>query len=176
MGLVCVDVSGSVCLCGCAGVRRRQRDGGRPPHAQTHKHTTSNKTHKHTKHTTTQQITTLKPQQTLYEKAEVNPYAGCLPSIATIPVFIGLYRSLTQVAKEGLLDTEGFYWIPNLAGPTSIDVRGTEWLWPLVDGAPPIGWDEAGAYLVLPALLVVAQYASSKIITPPVSDRQSGVL
>jgi len=35
--------------------------------------------------------------KTLYEKAEVNPYAGCLPSIATIPVFIGLYRSLTQV-------------------------------------------------------------------------------
>jgi YidC/Oxa1 family membrane protein insertase len=35
--------------------------------------------------------------KTLYEKAEVNPYAGCLPSLATIPVFIGLYRSLTQV-------------------------------------------------------------------------------
>jgi hypothetical protein len=35
--------------------------------------------------------------KTLYAKAEVNPYAGCLPSIATIPVFIGLYRSLTEV-------------------------------------------------------------------------------
>jgi membrane protein insertase Oxa1/YidC/SpoIIIJ len=32
--------------------------------------------------------------------------AGCLPSIATIPIFIGLYRSLTNVATEGLLDTE----------------------------------------------------------------------
>jgi hypothetical protein len=28
----------------------------------------------------------------LYEKAGVNPLAGCLPSLATIPIFIGLYR------------------------------------------------------------------------------------
>lgn len=28
----------------------------------------------------------------LYKDAGVNPLAGCLPTIATIPVFIGLYR------------------------------------------------------------------------------------
>jgi YidC/Oxa1 family membrane protein insertase len=28
----------------------------------------------------------------LYEMAGVNPLAGCLPSLATIPIFIGLYR------------------------------------------------------------------------------------
>ena len=44
---------------------------------------------------------------------------------------------------------------------------GISWLWPLVDGAPPIGWDEASRYLVLPVLLVVAQFVSSAIITPP---------
>ncbi|KAI8474487.1 MAG: 60Kd inner membrane protein-domain-containing protein [Monoraphidium minutum] len=106
--------------------------------------------------------------KTLYAKAEVNPYAGCLPTIATIPVFIGLYRSLSQVAEEGLLESEGFYWIPNLAGPTSIAARGTEWLLPFVDGAPPIGWAGAAPYLVLPVLLVVAQAISSKIISPPI--------
>jgi YidC/Oxa1 family membrane protein insertase len=104
----------------------------------------------------------------LYDKAEVNPTAGCLPSLATIPVFIGLYRSLTQVAEEGLLDAEGFYWIPDLSAPTSVAARGTEWLFPFVDGAPPIGWDAAARYLVLPALLVVAQWASSSVISPPV--------
>jgi hypothetical protein len=46
--------------------------------------------------------------------------SGCLPSLATIPIFIGLYRSLTNVANEGLLDTQGFYWIPTLAGPTTM--------------------------------------------------------
>ncbi|KAK9804849.1 hypothetical protein WJX72_008595 [[Myrmecia] bisecta] len=108
----------------------------------------------------------------LYKKAGVNPYAGCLPSLATIPIFIGLYNSLTNVAGEGLLDAEGFYWLPSLAGPTTIAARragsGLEWLVPFQDGHPPIGWHDAGAYLLLPFLLVVAQYISSAIITPPV--------
>jgi YidC/Oxa1 family membrane protein insertase len=148
--------------------------------------------------------------------------AGCLPSLATIPIFIGLYRSLTNVATEGLLDTQGFYWIPTLAGtavnvgvatfhehcrpfwcsgvcshwtaaddicltcsvcvcvcvlhiatgPTTIAARqagsGTEWLYPFVEGAPPIGWHDARAYLVLPVLLILCQYVSSSIISPPI--------
>ncbi|KAG7668761.1 hypothetical protein Ndes2437B_g07169 [Nannochloris sp. 'desiccata'] len=108
----------------------------------------------------------------LYEKAGVNPLAGCLPSIATIPIFIGLYRSLTSVAATGELDNQGFYWIPSLAGPTSIAAQkagtGTAWLFPLIDGAPPIGWDNASKYLVLPIALVIAQWISSAIISPPV--------
>lgn len=28
----------------------------------------------------------------LYKNAGINPLAGCLPTLATIPVFIGLYR------------------------------------------------------------------------------------
>jgi YidC/Oxa1 family membrane protein insertase len=67
-----------------------------------------------------------------------------------------------------LFDVAGFYWIPTLAGPTSLDNRGTEWLFPLVDGAPPIGWDAASHYLVLPILLVICQYISSAIISPPI--------
>lgn len=108
----------------------------------------------------------------LYEKAGVNPLAGCLPTLATIPIFIGLYRSLTSVAAQGDLDNAGFYWIPSLAGPTSVAAQkagaGTEWLFPFVDGAPPIGWLAAGQYLALPIALIVAQYISSAIITPPI--------
>ena len=52
----------------------------------------------------------------LYELAKVNPAAGCLPSIATIPIFIGLYKSLSNVANSGALDSEGFFWVPSLAG------------------------------------------------------------
>lgn len=44
----------------------------------------------------------------LYEQAGVNPLAGCLPSIATIPIFIGLYRSLMAASNEGLFE-EGTY-------------------------------------------------------------------
>lgn len=34
---------------------------------------------------------------------------------------------------------------------------GTAWLFPFVDGAPPIGWDLASRYLALPIALVIAQ-------------------
>ena len=47
---------------------------------------------------------------------------------------------------------------------------GGSWLFPLQNGAPPIGWHDASAYLVLPVLLVVSQYVSQKIISPPSSD------
>ena len=125
--------------------------------------------------------------------------AGCLPSLATIPIFIGLFRSFSNFASSGelagrggccwagrrggersaarwhgrwvggwvhppcththththrspprespLLPPPGFYWIPSLAGPTTMAAQragnATAWLFPLVDGAPPIGWDEA---------------------------------
>lgn len=47
---------------------------------------------------------------------------------------------------------------------------GLSWLFPFVDGHPPIGWHDAGAYLVLPALLVLSQYASQKLVTPQSND------
>ncbi|XVE92271.1 hypothetical protein REPUB_Repub01dG0082300 [Reevesia pubescens] len=103
----------------------------------------------------------------LYKLAGINPLAGCLPTLATIPVWIGLYRALSNVADEGLL-TEGFFWIPSLAGPTTIAARqnggGISWLFPFVDGQPPLGWSDTFAYLVLPVFLVVSQYISVQIM------------
>ncbi|GFP82347.1 inner membrane protein ppf-1 chloroplastic [Phtheirospermum japonicum] len=109
----------------------------------------------------------------LYKQAGVNPLAGCLPTLATIPVWIGLYQALSNVANEGLL-TEGFFWIPSLGGPTTIAARqsgaGISWLFPFVDGHPPLGWQDTAAYLVLPVLLVVSQYVSMEIMKPPQTD------
>ena len=42
------------------------------------------------------------------------------------------------------------------------------WLYPFVDGHPPIGWDEASRYLALPVLLVIAQFISTAVISPPI--------
>ncbi|EEF31010.1 inner membrane protein PPF-1, chloroplastic [Ricinus communis] len=109
----------------------------------------------------------------LYRQAGVNPLAGCFPTLATIPVWIGLYQALSNVANEGLL-TEGFFWIPSLGGPTTIAARqsgsGISWLFPFVDGHPPLGWYDTAAYLVLPVLLVVSQYVSMEIMKPPQTD------
>eukprot|EP00887_Chlorella_sp_A99_P007009 scaffold2.g7009.t1 len=124
----------------------------------------------------------------LYEKAGVNPLAGCLPSLATIPIFIGLYRSLSDFASSGDIATEGFYWIPSLAGPTTVAAQragaGIQWLYPFIDGVPPVGWETAVRYLVLPVAVVLAQarvavifvlqlmsgarYISTAIVAPPV--------
>jgi YidC/Oxa1 family membrane protein insertase len=52
-----------------------------------------------------------------YQTNEINPLAGCLPSLVQIPVFIGLYRAVLDLAKENKLD-EGFLFLPNLEGPT----------------------------------------------------------
>lgn len=109
----------------------------------------------------------------LYRQAGVNPLAGCFPTLATIPVWIGLYQALSNVANEGLL-TEGFFWIPSLGGPTTIAARqsgsGISWLFPFVDGHPPLGWSDTAAYLVLPVLLVISQYVSMELMKPPQTD------
>eukprot|EP00891_Asterochloris_glomerata_P004985 jgi/Astpho2/4985/Aster-06718 len=105
----------------------------------------------------------------LYKKAGVNPLAGCLPTLATLPVWIGLYRALSNVANEGLL-TEGWFWIPSLAGPSTLASRtnggGFSWLFPFQNGAPPIGWHDAICYLILPAALVASQFITQKILSP----------
>lgn len=109
----------------------------------------------------------------LYKLAGINPLAGCLPTLATIPIWIGLYRALSNVANEGLL-TEGFFWIPSLAGPTTVAARqtgsGTSWLFPFIDGHPPLGWSDSFAYLVLPVLLIITQYISVQIMQPSQSN------
>ncbi|CAL4920081.1 unnamed protein product [Urochloa decumbens] len=112
----------------------------------------------------------------LYKLSGVDPLAGCLPTLVTIPVWIGLYRALSNVANEGLL-TEGFFWIPSLAGPTTIAARqnggGLSWLFPFTDGHPPLGWSDTLAYLVLPVLLVISQYISAQVMQPPQSNDPS---
>jgi hypothetical protein len=52
-----------------------------------------------------------------YQTNEINPLAGCLPSIVQIPVFIGLYRAVLELAQANKLD-ESFLFLPNLEGPT----------------------------------------------------------
>ena len=53
----------------------------------------------------------------VYQTNEVNPLAGCIPSIVQIPVFIGLYRAVLNLAKDNALN-EPFLFLPNLEGPT----------------------------------------------------------
>ena len=103
----------------------------------------------------------------LYEMTETNPLAGCLPAIAQIPVFIALYRSVLNLAFDQKIG-EGFFFVPNLEGPTYDNGRGIQWLtenW--VDGVPSLGWHDTLAFLALPVALVLTQSVSMRVLTPP---------
>ena len=113
-------------------------------------------------------------QMALYKEHGVNPLGGCLPLLVQMPIWIGLYRALIQLSTEGLLN-QGFFWIPSLAGPVSDNFATSfppDWLWPFVNGAPPQGWADTIAYLILPVLLVVSQVYMQNMMTPPTTDPQ----
>lgn len=103
----------------------------------------------------------------LFEDANANPLSGCLISILQLPILIGLYRSITLLAKDGQLQ-EPFLWIPSLEGPVSApDYRGMEWLtqgW--IDGHPSLGWETTLAYLIMPVVLVLGQKVTMQVLTP----------
>jgi len=114
--------------------------------------------------------------QRLYQDNQVNPLAGCLPSLAQIPIFIGLYRSVLNLAKEDKL-TESFLWLPSLEGPVSDYTQGIGWLTGNAEAGlnwsgtnPPLGWHDTLCYLVLPIALVISQYISTAILTPKTDD------
>mmetsp|Transcript_26862 Transcript_26862/g.62794 ORF Transcript_26862/g.62794 Transcript_26862/m.62794 type:complete len:439 (-) Transcript_26862:256-1572(-) len=104
----------------------------------------------------------------LYQENNVNPLAGCIPSIVQIPVFIGLYRAVLDLANENALD-ESFLWLPSLEGPTygADPSKGSAWLFDnWADGVPSLGWADTSAFLILPVFLVISQFASMELMTP----------
>lgn len=110
----------------------------------------------------------------LFEDANANPLAGCLISILQLPILIGLYRSITLLAKDGELQ-EPFLWIPSLEGPVSAenDYRGLQWLtqgW--FDGHPALGWGATLAFLIMPVVLVLGQSLTMNILTPQIDTEK----
>ncbi len=92
----------------------------------------------------------------LYREHGVNPMAGCLPMIIQMPIWIGLYRALLQMASDGLLHG-GFLWVPSLAQPT-----GLSWI------TSPANWvfPDTALYLILPIITLVTQVIVQRMITP----------
>lgn len=111
----------------------------------------------------------------LFEDAGTNPLSGCLFSLLQIPVFLGLYRGVTLLAKDGTLN-EPFLWIPSLEGPVSApDYRGLEWLtegWTTVNSVPTpsLGWSTTLAFLVMPVVLVLGQKVTMSALSPEQPD------
>eukprot|EP00930_Biecheleria_cincta_P095816 TRINITY_DN87721_c0_g1_i1.p1 TRINITY_DN87721_c0_g1~~TRINITY_DN87721_c0_g1_i1.p1 ORF type:complete len:563 (+),score=138.53 TRINITY_DN87721_c0_g1_i1:70-1758(+) len=110
----------------------------------------------------------------LYDDCGVNPLGGCFPSLIQAPIFIGLYRSIVKLAEINPKFQEPFLWIPSLAGPVDSGKPSLDWLLvsKLQDSwEPEMGRQNAIAYCILPFLLVVSQFITTKISNPTVGDQ-----
>jgi len=108
----------------------------------------------------------------IYQEEQVNPLAGCIPSLIQLPVFIGLYRAVLNLAKDNKLN-EPFLWLPNLEGPVygADPTKGSDWIlkgWE--NGVPSLGWPDTAAFLTIPVILVVSQFISQQLMTPKSDD------
>ncbi|KAG7355998.1 membrane protein insertase, YidC/Oxa1 family protein [Nitzschia inconspicua] len=104
----------------------------------------------------------------VYQTNQVNPLAGCIPSLVQIPVFVGLYRAVLDLAQENKLD-EPFLWLPSLEGPVygADPTKGSAWLFEgWSNGVPSLGWEDTISFLVLPVFLILSQYLSMELMTP----------
>ena len=104
----------------------------------------------------------------LFQAANVNPLAGCLPAFAQIPIFISLYRALQNLVAQNKLD-EGFLWIPDLEGPTYNAPPGQtfDWIKTAIEGNPILGQHDTLAFLTIPLILFISQTISMKVLQPP---------
>lgn len=102
----------------------------------------------------------------VYQDNQVNPLAGCIPSLVQLPVFIGLYRAVLNLAKEDKLN-EPFLWLPNLEGPVygADPSSASSWLFSgWVDGVPSLGWEDTLAFLTIPVILIISQSVSMNLM------------
>lgn len=103
-------------------------------------------------------------QMDLYKKEGVNPLAGCLPLVLQLPVFVGLYQSLSQsfsLRQSSFL--WGYTWIKDLSAP---------------DQLFPFGIDlpKLGPYFNLLPVISVAQMMLQMIyMSPPATTPEAAM-
>jgi len=93
----------------------------------------------------------------LYKEHGINPLgglAGCLPTLAQLPILIGLYSAIRDPAFFHALNASPhFLWIANLSHPATV--------------SHPITW-------ILPALAGATTFVQSKMMAPPAAPPGEG--
>jgi YidC/Oxa1 family membrane protein insertase len=109
----------------------------------------------------------------LYRKYNISPLSGCLPMLLQLPIFMGLYRSLSVDVelRQAPLISEAVRWCSNLGAPDMA------WYWePFLPGflASPYGY--LGPYLnILPLITIGLFIWQQKMFMPPPTDDQSAM-
>lgn len=116
-----------------------------------------------------------KAQQDLFREHNYNPLSGCLPIFIQMPVFIGLYRSLSVAIelRDAPLISHSVRWCSNLAAPDML----YDWHWfmpAFVNNG--VGIFGLGPYFnLLPILTIVLFIWQQKMFMPPPADEQAAM-
>jgi len=115
-----------------------------------------------------QQQETLK----LYQTEKVNPAAGCLPILLTIPVFFALYKTLSVTIE--MRHAPFFGWIHDLSAQDPASVINLFGLLPFNPHTVPLigAWIAIGVW---PILYGVSMLALQKLSPPPTDATQAAI-
>ena len=110
-----------------------------------------------------------KAQRELFAKHGYNPLSGCLPLVVQMPIFIGLYRSLSvDLELRGAPLLWDGAWASNLAAPDKM----YHWLEFMPNFV--LGW--LGPYFNLLPLITIALFiVQQKMFMPPPTDEQAAM-
>lgn len=111
-----------------------------------------------------------KAQQELFRKHNYNPLAGCLPMFIQLPIFIGLYRSLSVdiELRQAPLISESVRWASNLSAPDQL-FSWEAWM-------PAFVQSWLGPYFnLLPCITIALFIWQQKMFMPPPTDEQAAL-
>lgn len=112
----------------------------------------------------------------LYDEVGVNPLSALLPILVQLPIFVGLFRAIGQLARQDDHFKEPFLWIPSLSGPVASGNPTLDWL--LKSQAadhfePLVGWHDAGLYCVLPVIVILSQVLAGRMSSSDANQDQT---
>lgn len=99
------------------------------------------------------------------QEVNLKMFAGCLPLLAQMPIFIALYRAL-QVSVDLRMAPFHLFgnWIDNLASPDAMFALGF--------AVPWLGWTD---FNLLPLLSIVLMQLNQKLTMPPPADEEQAM-
>ena len=109
--------------------------------------------------------------QKLYKKYKLNPMASCLPMFIQLPIFIGLYRTVsTDVSLRQKPLIPSWDWCANLAGPDQFTLFPS-WMPEMLIGK---GTGYFGPYFnLLPIVTCALFIIQQKVLMPKATDDQT---
>lgn len=115
----------------------------------------------------------IKAQRELQQRVGFNPLSGCLPMFLQLPIFMGLYRTLSvDIELRQAAFASWTTWASNLAAPDMMYYWG-DWMWDYLAGRGT-GW--LGPYFnILPGIVMVLFLAQQKMFMPPATDEQTAM-